>query len=308
MLLTLLLACPTNEPTKEESNLCGTIVRPAGVTDEASVSVLAVLDGETACSGGDTGGSGWWGDEVASPVPDGNFFEAEVPVGTYGVEVIAGDYSGCTAAEVTGPETCSADITVELEETIFVDKPNVYLYPPSPTEIQVQIPAWRKITAADPAYPVEGWRVTAWPDGLLDTDAGERDFLFYELAFPPQRFQRDAGWCVRGNVAQATIEDAMADMGFLPNEIADFSEAWDGGFPKARWMTVYPQLDDLSRLNIQPEPEHLLRAWFLVTEGCARVQAPELPAVERSGYHAAEWGVAFLAPLDRPEVIVDGWR
>ncbi|MDP2306128.1 MAG: hypothetical protein Q8P18_08870 [Pseudomonadota bacterium] len=316
MLLFLLVGCPEAklDDTASDwvpdaaSNLCGTIVRPADAPDETSIWVVEVLDGQTACVGGDTGGSGWWGDVIAEPEADGDHFEATVPVGTYGVEVSAGMYSGCVGAEVLDETTCVADVLVELGYQVPVDKPNVYLYPTEKADIAVSIPAWRKITESEPRYPLGGWRVTAFPDGRLATKAGPRDFLFYELLFDIERFQTEAGWCVPGKLAQPTIEDAMVDLGFLPNEVADFADAWDDSFPEAEFMTIYPQVEDLSVLRIDPAPDHLLRAWFLVEDGCAAVVPPQLEAVPRVGYHAAEWGIAFRAPLDRGEIVVEGWR
>lgn len=322
MFLFLLLGCPEPKdddsgtwfPT-DESNLCGTIVRPDDAPEETSIWIIEVLEGHTACAGGDTGGGGWWGDVTAEPDADGDHFEATVPVGTYGVEVSAGKYSGCVGADVLDETTCVADVLVELGYNVPVDKPNVYLYPTKKAEIGVSIPAWQKITESEPRYPVGGWRVTAFPDGRLATKVGPRDFLFYELLFDLDRFQTEAGWCVEGTFAQATIEDAMADLGFLPNEIADFADAWDDSFPSADWMTIYPQVapaSNLTALRIDPAPDHLLRAWFLVADGCPLasegVVPPQLEAVPRVGYHAAEWGIAFKAPLDRGEIVVEGWR
>ena len=148
--------------------------------------------------------------------------------------------------------------------------------------------------------------MAAWPDGRLDTAVGQRDYLFYEMNYELARFQSERGWCVQGALAQQSIEDAMADLGFLSNEIEDFSTAWDGEFPEAPWMTVYPQFDGLASLVIDPAPDSLLRAWFVVTEGCRSVEPAEFPQVERFGYHAAEWGVAFARPLERPTVVVHG--
>jgi hypothetical protein len=310
MFLFILTACVTEEPFDTGSNLCGTISRPTGAPAASGVNVLSVLDGAEPCAGGDTGGSSaWWDEIVASPVPDGDRFEATVDPGTYGVEVYTdGDYAGCAAAEVADRSTCSADILVELGYEVQADKPNIYLYPTEPTDISVRIPAWRRITESEPRYPMDGWRVTAEPDGTLETSAGPRDYLFYEMKFDAQRFQHDEGWCVPGNLAQASIEDAMADMGFLQPEIDDFSEAWDSEFPPAPWMTVYPQVQDLAELRIFPAPDALLRAWFVVTDGCRPVAAPQITPVARTGYHAAEWGVAFEGALERPTLLVDGWR
>lgn len=317
MLTLLLLACDpgpdsdtavdTDRVYTDESNLCGHVDRPAGAPPASGVYVVEVLEGQTACWGGDTGGPGWWGDVVAEPIPDGDAFEATVPPGYYGVEVYtASDYGGCAAADVADLSTCSADIVVTLSEQVSSDKPNVYLYPTERTDVSVRLPAWRRITESDPRYPIDGWRVTAWPDGRLQTPVGDRDFLFYEMNYDVSRFQEEQGWCVQGPLAQLSIESAMGDLGFLPAEIHDFSTGWDGEFPETPWMTVYPQLDDLATLHIDPAPDSLLRAWFYVVPGCHAVEPAVLPQVVREGFHAAEWGVAFGSPLKAPEVVVHG--
>jgi hypothetical protein len=308
MFLLALFGCPT-PAIEETSNLCGTIVRDADVPAATGVGVFTILDGEVPCYGDTGGGPGWWGDEVASPVPEGDFFQAEVPVGTYGVEVYTdSDYAGCAEVDVPDTTTCAADVSIELSEIVYADKPNVYLYPEVPTPVRVVLPAWKRITESEPRYPVDGWRAVAHPDGRLDTPVGPRDYFFYEMTWSPSRFQYEEGWCVPGRHAQASIEDAMADLGFLDNEIGDFADAWDATFPSAEWMTVYPQFDDIARLSIDPAPDNMLRAWFVVADGCQAVRAPQLDRVERVGYHGAEWGVTFLEPLDRPTVVVEGWR
>lgn len=293
------------EPT---GNLCGTVVRPADAPKTGGdVYVATVADGETACIDRDTG-STWWGTTVAEPELVDDHFDTTLAPGVYGVEVVAPEnYRGCEAVEITDTDVCAHEVLVTLGYEISVDKPNVYLYPTAPTNVRVSVPQWRRITESDPAYPAEGWRVRAFPDGRLVTTAGPRDFLFYELAWDPARFQTEAGWCVPGEIGQATIEDAMGDMGFLPNEIDDFAEGWDESFPAAEWLTVYPQFD-LPALVIEPAPDHLLRAWFYVTDGCSAAEAPELPILPRTGWHAAEWGVSFAAPLDGGAVLVEGWR
>lgn len=311
MLILALFACDAGDDTGKfdpSSNLCGTVSREAGAPEGGEVFVATVADGQTACVGGDTGGPGWIGEIVDEPELVDDTFQATVEPGTYGVEVVAGMYAGCGGVEVPDASTCAGELLVELGYSVPVDKPNVYLYPERPQDVRVAIPAWKKITESDPRYPVDGWKVRAFPDGRLATKAGPRDYLFYELAWDPTRFQTAEGWCVPGALAQATIEDAMADLGFLDNEIRDFSDAWDADFPEAEWMTVYPQVDDLSALVVEPPPDELLRAWFLVADGCEEVVPPQLAATPRVGYHAAEWGIAFRQPLFRDEILVEGWR
>ncbi len=264
---------------------------------------MTLVEGLNTCT--DTGGR--QGDVVATPTPKHGQFEATVAPAEYAVEVFAsGDYAFCGTVEVADESTCSGFIVATLSEHVSVDKPNLYLYPTEAADISVRLPAWRRITESDPRYPIDGWRVTAWPDGVLDTPVGERDFLFYEMNYDLAGLQQDSGWCVPGPLAQFSIEGAMAELGFLPNEIADFSTGWDGEFPETPWMTVYPQFEGLATVKIDPEPDSFLRAWFLVAPGCRAVEPADMPTILRSGFHAAEWGVAFEAPLQAPGVVVRG--
>lgn len=292
------LAC---DPYQENSDVCGRIERQLGAPPADSVTLMTVAAGRDACDAPETGDTDgpWWDEIVADPVPEGGRFEAEVEPGTYAVEVVAGGggYGGCVGFDVPSTEHCAAEPVVVVREIIQVDKPNLYLYPPAPQDVSVRLPAWQRIVASDPDYPVGGWRVLAGPDGRIDTPAGPRDFLFYEMSWDEQRFQTTSGWCADGALAQRTIEDAMADLGFLPNEIADFADAWDPDFPDADAVTVYPQLADLADLRIDPPPDTTLRAWFYVVPGCRDARPPELRRGERWGFHAAEWGVAFGGDL-----------
>lgn len=290
----LLLACAYD--FADESNVCGTVTAPvfAPPAEEAELWL-----GADACSR-DTGATL----ELVQLVPvDAAHFEATVDPGEYGVEIRSGDYLGCSEFSVASSDSCDAEVSVTLAPYVAVKKPNLYLYPPVPMDIAARVSRSRDVVVSDPSHGTDGWRVTAYPNGALRTGSGPRDFLFYELAYDPARFQREEGWCVAGAQAQASIESAMYDLGFAKNEIADFAEAWDPIFPAAAWMTVYPQLDDLPRVDIAPAPDGFLRAWFYVVPGCAPVGEPELPAFNPVGFVATEWGVAFDPGLG--PVIVD---
>lgn len=319
MLLLTLLGCP---PTAKDtdtgiydagSTICGDISRESDCDgNPETVTISSVAAGQAACddcdydSGGncsgncdDAGNCIAWADEVAAEVPvngDGTF-EAELPAGEYGVEGGWGGCSGCVG--VTVVEGACADVELEGREHVTADAPNVYLYPTVTRAIHVAVADPRRITVSDPVYPRGGWKVWAEPDGDLHTVAGPRDYLFYELAVDADGFQRRSGWCVHGRVAQASIEDAMEDLGFNGPEIDDFAEYWDASFPTAERVMVYPQLQKLPGLHIEPAPDVTLRAWFLLEAECRPAIEPVLEPVERAGYHAAEWGVIIAPPLPR---------
>lgn len=293
-----------------EQGVCGRVVPRDGACGlPTSVPVLAMAADGTACDDAelwDTGFSEWtqWWEEVAAePAVDGDGrFEAALEVGAYAVRQYDDCY-GCVAFSVA--EGACAEVELETHELIFADAPNVYLYPTRPQPVSVRVAGPERISASDPEYPVGGWQVEAHPDGLLRTADGVHDFLFYELTVPLGIFQTSEGWCADGAQAQASIEQAMAQLGFNAAEIEDFAEFWDPVFPDADQLSILPQVSRLPALEITPRPDHLLRAWFVVVPGCLALDAPELHAVPRAGYHAAEWGVILDARFDRPWVRVE---
>jgi len=291
----------------DDATICGIVELEADdgcPTMPTSVSVATTRVDEYPCRE-DSGISNWQDEVVDQPAVECAAFQSKVPVGLYGVTGYAGSCEGCEPVRVE--EDGCEYITLLLGNWSSVDAPNIYLYPEAPTATRVRLPRVGDLTATDPEYPRGGWDVLAFPDGRLDTVEGERDYLFYEMRMPASEFQRDEGWCVEGHLAQASIEIAMEEMGFLDNEIADFAEFWDVEFPWAPMLTVYPQIETLPWLGINPAPDHLLRAWFVVRRGCHEAESLVLPVVPRTGYHAAEWGVAVLPPLEGADVLVMGW-
>jgi hypothetical protein len=313
---------PTNEPSEEpseepiwdpSSTVCGQIEIDGdwcGGYPE-TVSVWSLISDTTPCSendGFDTGAQwdDWRDAEVAEfTVDDNGRFQGTLDAGEYGFTAQTDQYCvGCNTAEITDNE-CT-EVTLNVQEMVTVDAPNVYLYPEESTAVHVRVAESYKITNSDPLYPRGGWWSIAEPDGQLLTKDGWKDFLFYEILMDPNDFQRNEGWCIHGEQGQVSIEKAMENYGFLANEIWDFSDFWDSEFPEADWMTVYPQVDDLLPVSISPRPDSFLRVWFLVENGCNRVYEPEIPEIKRTGFHASEWGVIIGGNLEGPTVLATG--
>jgi len=323
--LLVLLACgdkenPTetaDEPTDESiwdasSTICGQIQMEDDWCGEypETVNVWTIAQDAAACQEDwDTGG-GWtdWRDQnIAEFTVDSNGrFQGVLEAGEYAFTAQNNDSGcvGCNSTTVSG-EHCT-EVTVTVEEMVSVDAPNIYLYPEERTAVHVTVAESHKITKSDPLYPRDGWWSLAHPNGQLFTNEGWKDFLFYEILMDEEQFQRDEGWCVQGKQGQVSIEHAMEQYGFLPNEIWDFSDFWDSEFPESNWMTIYPQVSDLLPVGISPQPDSFLRVWFLVEDGCKRVPEPEIPTFDRYGFHASEWGVIIGGGLEGPKVLVTG--
>ncbi|MCP4805969.1 MAG: hypothetical protein GY913_04985 [Proteobacteria bacterium] len=290
-----------------DSTVCGTVSLRDSCAMPDTVNLWTVLPEHTACDDSsifnDTGiGDSWvdWRDTLADAptVSAEGRFQAQLAAGDYAVRSFESCY-GCTAFTVTD-EGC-AQVELEMYEPSYADAPNIYLYPEEVTGIRVRVAAPDRITVSDPTYPRGGWSTLAWPDGRLITDEGTHDYLFYETALPGDIYQRTEGWCVDGEQAQLSIEDAMQLYGFLEPEIEDFSNFWDPVFPQAGQVTVFPQSERLPGLRIDPRPDELLRVWFVVEPGCHAVVEPAIEEAVREGFHASEWGVVLESGL-RPDL------
>ena len=295
-----------------DSTLCGQAVLQESYCDlPSTIDVWTIKEGFSACAEGfgDTAGN-WedWRDSLVTTVNvDSNgYFEANLPAGEYGISGSSSNCVGCESVSIT--EGSCSNVSMSIYEPIYVDAPNIYLYPEAPTATHVRIANPQDITLSDPPYHEhQGWWSIAHPDGQLLTKHGWKDFLFYELVMDGRRFQRTEGWCASGKRAQLSIESAMAQYGFNAAEIQDFSDFWDAEFPVTQDYSIYPQTEQLRRLSISPEPDSFLRVWFLVEDGCkAELTAPEIPPFEPVGFYATEWGVMFSGGLEGPKLWVTG--
>ncbi|MFH1465027.1 MAG: hypothetical protein ABIO70_11640 [Pseudomonadota bacterium] len=233
----------------------------------------------------------------------GHGFGAALAPGEYLVGAMVGGCSASAGVSITQGEV--TDLDLDLVEMEAVRAPYLYLYPKEPTATAILLPDHRRVIESEPPYPRGGWDLLALPGGTVLTPGGPRHYLYYELALDRAALQLERGWCVRGAQAQASVEAAMADLGFLPAEIEDFSDFWDPVFPSRAWQTVYPQGPELYPLIIDPAPEQVVRANFAIRAGCHPTEPWQAAPVSREGFHAAEWGVLLLDGQDAE--IETGW-
>ncbi|MBN1335864.1 MAG: hypothetical protein JXB39_07870 [Deltaproteobacteria bacterium] len=296
-----------DDPCEAGGNVDGhvTVVEGCASSPPPEVAFWTVQDGVTPCGGSDTGGSDWKDQRVGSVLVEDDDFHAWLDEDRYAVTALWQKGYGCTGFQ-TFPETC-AEVELVLDWYTGDWAPYLYLYPERPTRVRVGLGDPERVTLSDPPYPDTGWTVRAFPDGRIETPEGERDFLFYEIALDPTRFQYDEGWCVEGRHAQASIEAALVDWGFLPTEVGDFAGFWDGEFPEADLLTVYPQVGATYPIRLDPRPDHFLRVEFVLEAGCRDVTPPGIEPMPRQGFHAAEWGLVLLDPLAQPGALVPTW-
>lgn len=181
---------------------------------------------------------------------------------------------------------------VWLERVI---KPNIYLYPEETTEVSVRLVPMEPgaLTVTDPEYG-EGWDVEVTPEGIIED---EYTFLFYESDVPAL-YQTEFGYVVPYEDRLAWMEDTLPLYGLEGAEVDDFIDYWTIHLPEMPYYFFFPQnsarCDELVALEVDPEPDNVLRIWFYVVGAYGPFRLPEPPPprhFEREGFVVTEWGI-----------------
>ncbi|HPG36644.1 MAG TPA: hypothetical protein PLG63_09955, partial [bacterium] len=182
-------------------------------------------------------------------------------------------------------------------------KPNIYIYPPVETQVQVSIdfPEGGHVTVSEPEY-YNGWNVTVTPEGIIDD---EYTFLFYE-SVQPDLWQKNNGWVVETETLEDFFVTTLENYGFKGNEITDFIEWWVPRLVDFPYYIIYPQIatdiEILNVLNILPAPESILRFRFYISGSDSPFHKIDIPAqpepFERNGFTVTEWGVILGSPVN----------
>jgi hypothetical protein len=173
---------------------------------------------------------------------------------------------------------------------VQADKPNIYLYPEQECNVSVKINPNGRITKSIPEYN-EGWNVTIKPNGIIDD---EYSFLFYEADVTVET--PETGWCVNTHQLSNFFDTLLHEYGLNDNEIEDFKEYWTQRLTGSRYYSIFPlineEVDDVCPISIQPEPDHILRLWFVFIpqKKMENLKTPIIPKFSRNGFEVVEWG------------------
>lgn len=193
-------------------------------------------------------------------------------------------------------------------------KPNVYVSGKPGTKVTVKMvpKSGTTLWAAVPAHREEGWTGMIKKKGIA-VGSTVSPYLYYDYGLDAEELQNEAGFCVSAEELMPRLTAVLARVGFLENEIKDFSEYWSVKMPPSKSFCVYPQenadLNKVAALEVSPAPSSITRIGFLIVpeEGYGKDHAfksrPErewapshrAPAsVSQDGIHVREWGVGFL--------------
>ncbi len=174
-------------------------------------------------------------------------------------------------------------------------KPVIYLYPPKTTPVSVRLPSFINVTVSEPTYPKAGWRVTAHPDGKLETADGRvHDSLFWEGTGVTYDLPRE-GFILKDGEVDARLQELLVRYGLNQKESQDFRDFWVPRMTGAPYYRVTFLTDVWSKavpLAVSPRPTTSIRLFMDWQRLHTPIDLPE-PIVQtprRDGFTLVEWG------------------
>lgn len=179
------------------------------------------------------------------------------------------------------------------------EKPVIYLYPESETEVSVKLEFDGKLLTTDPDYG-EGWTVTASPDGTLTAADGKTyPYLFWEGQMR-EGLALTEGFCVPGAETEAFLREMLPKLGLIPAEYEEFIEYWLPRMEGNAYNLIRfcgEDYTDRAKLTVSPQPDSVIRVFMAYrgSDGFVDIPAQIIETPAREGFVLVEWGGCELS-------------
>lgn len=178
-------------------------------------------------------------------------------------------------------------------------KPIIYLYPTKTEDVNVRLKYDGKLVSTYPSYDntIDGWRVTANPDGSLvnKADSKQYSYLFWEGTSSTDYSKFENGFVVKGSETKDFLQSTLKKLGLTPREYNEMIVYWLPKMENNNYNLIRfagKKYTDSAKLTVTPTPDSILRV-FMVFEPLDKYQqiAPQqLNSFERKGFAVVEWG------------------
>lgn len=216
-----------------------------------------------------------------------------------------------TTDEIEIKNRYKIEISVHLisnEQVIEADKPVIYLYPPKNTNVTLELKFNGAIDFSYPALKDNKWIVKASPNGTIETQGKEFNYLFWEGKTNPNAIKPDIkkGSVVESSKLVAFLETTLAGIGLNSKETADFITYWaprmmvnENNFIHFILTDSY---NDIATLSVNPKPDAQLRIFMVWAKVENYTTLPNLtpqtfPEFDRGSFTLIEWGGAEMKNL-----------
>ena len=187
------------------------------------------------------------------------------------------------------------------DEPRVVYKPVIYLYPKTPTQVDVSLTLRSSVfTKTIPPYNT-GWHVLAQPGGTLTNlaDGQTYPYLFWEAMERDPWPEATEGFLVHREDLAGFFREKLAYMGLIPAEYEEFIAFWLPMLQENEHNLIYFAGKEYTArypLQITPAPDSTLRVFMIARPATGREKiAPQtLKPFTRKGFTVIEWGGTLL--------------
>ena len=178
---------------------------------------------------------------------------------------------------------------------IKADKPVLYLYPETETNVEVKFAKPELLTTTYPKY-IDSWNVKVLPNGDMYDQNGKYYYALYWEELSLNKFNFNKGFYVEKDNAIEFLEEKLSILGLNDKERNEFIMYWLPILEQNKKSLVYfettESLQKENELIINPKPDSLLRIRMHVKKVNRKIEIKEqeLPQFERKGFAAIEWG------------------
>ena len=178
---------------------------------------------------------------------------------------------------------------------IKADKPVLYLYPETETNVEVKFAKPELLTTTYPKY-IDSWNVKVLPNGDMYDQNGKYYYALYWEELSLNKFNFNKGFYVEKDNAIEFLEEKLSIIGLNDKERNEFIMYWLPILEQNKKSLVYfettESLQKENELIINPKPDSLLRIRMHVKKVNRKIEIKEqeLPQFERKGFAAIEWG------------------
>lgn len=175
------------------------------------------------------------------------------------------------------------------------DKPILYLYPTTKTNVKVRLAKDKNIITSYPKYN-NGWDVIASPNGDLYDKNNQYYYALYWDEINENKVSFTEGFYVSKDNAIKFLEEKLTVIGLNKRERNEFIMYWLPKLEKNEHSLVYFELtaerEANNKLIIEPQPDSLLRINMHIKKVNQKTNIKEqkLTTFKRTGFVAVEWG------------------
>jgi len=184
------------------------------------------------------------------------------------------------------------------------DKPVIYLYPETKTNILVKLDYKWKIIADYPEYnyEIQWWDIIADSNSTITNKADNKEYnyLFWEWKSRENINWNLSKWfMVKGSESRSFLQEILPKIWLTPKEYNEFIVYWYPIMQKNKYNLIHfaeKQYTNIAQLDITPKPDSMLRVFMVIKplENKIKIEKQEIKTFNRKWFSVVEWGWTLL--------------